>query len=102
MPRIVHCVYWKFNDQLPAGYIEGTLRPAAQAMVGKIPGLTRVELGPPLESTKARNQGWQAMLYSELDSEDDLKVYATHEVHEHFKTLTKPYGVDIMAFDIEV
>ena len=55
MPRIVHCVYWKFNDQLPAGYIEGTLRPAAQAMVGKIPGLTRVELGPPLESTKARN-----------------------------------------------
>ncbi|GJN87724.1 hypothetical protein Rhopal_000679-T1 [Rhodotorula paludigena] len=98
---IVHIVMWKFNGQQPADYLS-TLRAAAQAMVGKIDGLKRVELGPPLESTKARSQGWEAMLYSELESEEALLKYAPHPVHEEFKTNTKPYATDIMAFDLAI
>jgi len=60
MPSIIHVVMLKFNDQLPPDFIEGTLRPEAHKMVGQIPGLKRVELGKPLELTKARSQGWQA------------------------------------------
>lgn len=60
MPAIIHVVLLKFNDQLPADFIEGTLRPEGLKMVGQIPGLKRVELGPPMSLTKARSQGWQA------------------------------------------
>ncbi|BGP53156.1 hypothetical protein JCM8202v2_000715 [Rhodotorula sphaerocarpa] len=96
--QIVHTVFWKWNGSQPADY-NAQLRTAAQAMVGEsssaarcqIPGLTRVEVGPALE-----------MLYAELESEDALKAYAPHPVHEQFKELTKPYSTDIMAFDIEV
>ncbi|POY73476.1 hypothetical protein BMF94_3413 [Rhodotorula taiwanensis] len=97
---IIHTVFWKWNGQQPADYTE-QLRTAAQAMVGQIPGLKRVEVGPALESTKARSQGWETMLYAEIESEEALKVYADHDAHVHFKTLTG-YKTDIMAFDIEV
>ncbi|TNY24168.1 hypothetical protein DMC30DRAFT_387497 [Rhodotorula diobovata] len=102
MPSIIHVVMLKFNDQLPPDFIEGTLRPEAHKMVGQIPGLKRVELGKPLELTKARSQGWQAMLYSEMESEDALKTYAAHDVHEQFKALFKPYVADILAYDMEI
>lgn len=32
------------------------------------------------------------VLYAELESEDALKAYAPHPVHEQFKELTKPYS----------
>ncbi|GAA5892232.1 hypothetical protein JCM8208_001487 [Rhodotorula glutinis] len=102
MPAIIHVVLLKFNDQLPADFIEGTLRPEGLKMVGQIPGLKRVELGPPMSLTKARSQGWQAMLYSEMESEEALKTYIAHDVHEQFKTLFKPYVADVLAYDMEI
>ncbi|KWU41706.1 hypothetical protein RHOSPDRAFT_36762 [Rhodotorula sp. JG-1b] len=98
---IVHTVFWKWNGSQPADYIS-QLRTAAQGMVGQIPGLKRLEMGRPLESTKARSQGWQTMLYAEIESEEALKVYADHQAHVDFKKLTAPYSTEIMAFDIEV
>ncbi|BGP29176.1 hypothetical protein JCM10296v2_000914 [Rhodotorula toruloides] len=97
---IHHTVFWKFNGQQPANFVE-QLREKAKGMVGVIPGLTKIEVGPPMPLTKARSQGWEAMLYAELESEDALKAYAPHPAHEEFKKLPEPYKTDIMAFDIE-
>lgn len=140
---IVHTVFWKWNGSQPADYIS-QLRTAAQGMVGawffccalpclcgcteddvwaprslltgQIPGLKRVQMAPPLESTKARSQGWQTspfrsftlpyfchdlacltngtwtVLYAEIESEEALKVYADHQAHLDFKKLTAPYS----------
>lgn len=72
MPAIIHVVLLKFNDKLPTDFIDGTLRPEGLKMVGKIPGLKRVELGKPMELTKARSQGWQASAYPLLPPPPDL------------------------------
>ncbi|GAA6041665.1 hypothetical protein JCM8097_003069 [Rhodosporidiobolus ruineniae] len=97
---IVHIVLWKLNGEQPSTHIS-TLQQAARAMVGTIPGLRKCDLGPPLESTKHRNAGWELMLYAELDDESALALYADHPAHVAFKELTAPYNVEVMAFDIE-
>ncbi|GAA5971319.1 hypothetical protein JCM11641_008305 [Rhodosporidiobolus odoratus] len=97
---ILHCVLTKLNGKQPADIVQ-TVQAAGAGMVGKIPGLKRCSVGPPLESTKWRSQGWDIMLFAELEDEKALDVYATHEAHEAYKEHTKPYNVDVLAFDIE-
>ncbi|BGP13092.1 hypothetical protein JCM10213_000905 [Rhodosporidiobolus nylandii] len=97
---IIHVVLSKLNGQQPETHLDA-IRATAQGMVGKIPGLKRCDVGPPLESTKWRAQGWDLMLFAELDDEKALEVYATHPEHEKYKAQTGPYNVDVMAFDIE-
>ncbi|GAA6005416.1 hypothetical protein JCM10207_002974 [Rhodosporidiobolus poonsookiae] len=96
---IIHVVLTKLDGKQPASLLP-KLKEAAQGMVGQIPGLKRCDVGPPLESTKWRSQGWDLMLFAELESEQALEVYATHAVHEQYKENTKPYNVDVLAFDI--
>ncbi|GAA5856439.1 hypothetical protein JCM8547_008745 [Rhodosporidiobolus lusitaniae] len=96
---IVHIVLSKLKGQ-PAGHLS-VLQREARAMVGQIPGLKRCDVGPPLESTKWRSQGWDVMLFAELEDEKALEVYATHEVHVKYKELNKDYSQDTLAFDIE-
>ncbi|GAA5912298.1 hypothetical protein JCM5296_000491 [Sporobolomyces johnsonii] len=97
---IVHIVLTKLNGEQPSSYA-AEIGATGQAMVGQIPGLMRCEVGPPLESTKWRSQGWDMMLFAELESEKALEVYADHPVHEAYKAKTKPFTTDVLAFDIE-
>lgn len=53
----------------------------AQSMVGKIPGLIRVDLNPPHPSTAHRAQGFDMGLVAILDKPETLKVYAEHPAH---------------------
>ncbi|GAA5901647.1 Dabb family protein [Sporobolomyces salmoneus] len=98
---IIHVVLTKLNGQQPANWKED-ISSTGQAMVGKIPGLLRCEVGPLLESTKWRAQGWDQMLFAELESEEALKLYADHEVHVEYKNKTQPFITEVMAFDLVV
>ena len=50
-------------------------------MVGKIPGLTKLEANTPLSSTAHRGQGYNMGLVAVLEKADDVKVYAEHPAH---------------------
>jgi hypothetical protein len=65
---------------------------------GQIPGLTRVDVGLPLEVSKARSQGWDVMLYAELGSAEALNVYAPHPAHEEYKALNAELGTGALPF----
>ncbi|GAA5900532.1 hypothetical protein JCM6882_001271 [Rhodosporidiobolus microsporus] len=97
---IIHIVLAKLDGKQPPSHGE-VLQASARGMVDQIPGLLRCDVGPPLESTKWRAQGWDYMLFAELESEKALEVYATHPAHEEYKLINKPYHVDVMAFDLE-
>ena len=53
----------------------------AKAMVGQVPGLTKLEVNTPLASTAHRGQGFNMGLVAVLEKADDVKVYAEHPAH---------------------
>lgn len=53
----------------------------AKAMLGVVPGLKSLEMGPPLASTAQRAQGFNLGLLAVLESEEHLAGYATHPAH---------------------
>jgi hypothetical protein len=53
----------------------------AKAMVGKIPGLLKLEANTPLAATAHRNQGYEVGLISVMEKKGDLRAYAEHPVH---------------------
>lgn len=55
-------------------------------MVGKIPGLRKLDVNTPLPSTAARGQGFNMGLVAILDKADDVKVYAEHPAHLEYVT----------------
>ena len=50
-------------------------------MVGKIPGLVKLEVNKPLPSTAHRGQGFDMGLVAVLEKADDVAVYAKHPAH---------------------
>ncbi|GAA5936989.1 Dabb family protein [Sporobolomyces koalae] len=98
---IIHIVLTKLNGQQPENW-NSDISATGQAMVGRIPGLIKCEVGPALESTKWRTQGWDQMLYAEIEDEEALKAYADHPVHVEYKNKTSPFTTDVLAFDLVV
>jgi hypothetical protein len=45
-------------------------------------GLSRIDFGPPLESTAHRAQGYDLGLVAVLEKPEDVKVYAEHPSHQ--------------------
>ncbi|KIW37909.1 uncharacterized protein PV06_09888 [Exophiala oligosperma] len=50
-------------------------------MVGKVPGLIKMESNTPHPSTAHRGQGFNMGLVATLEKADDIKVYADHPAH---------------------
>ena len=59
----------------------------AKDLVGKIPGLQRLDVGSPHVSTAHRSQGYNMGLVAILDKPETIKVYAEHP--EHLKYVQK-------------
>ncbi|KEF55280.1 uncharacterized protein A1O9_08934, partial [Exophiala aquamarina CBS 119918] len=53
----------------------------AKGMVGKIPGLVKLEADTPLPSTAHRAMGFSMALVAVIEKADDLKSYAEHPAH---------------------
>ncbi|KAK3715731.1 hypothetical protein LTR37_006956 [Vermiconidia calcicola] len=76
------------------------LKDAANSMVGQIPGLTKMEVGPPLGSTAARAQGFDYGLIAVLEKPEDVKVYAEHPVHQKVHEIRESLCDDTLAYDL--
>ncbi|TGJ81381.1 hypothetical protein E0Z10_g7385 [Xylaria hypoxylon] len=51
------------------------------AMVGKIPGLIKIDTNTPLPGTEARAQGYGLGAVAVFEKPEDLQVFATHPAH---------------------
>ncbi|KAI0155014.1 hypothetical protein GGR57DRAFT_465758 [Xylariaceae sp. FL1272] len=60
-----------------------------QAMVGKVPGLVKIEANTPLSGTEARAQGYGLGAVVTLEKMEDLQVFATHPAHDELKLAGK-------------
>lgn len=75
-----HIVSWNFKDEVSAerrAELTKELGAAFPTLLGKVPGLTKVEVGaPPLTSSNC-----DLALYCEMEKEEDLAVYRDHPAH---------------------
>ncbi|KJY01457.1 stress responsive a b barrel domain protein [Zymoseptoria brevis] len=78
------------------------LKAAGQAMVGQIPGLSRIDFGPPLASTANRSQGYDLGLVAILEKAEDVKVYAEHPSHQKVNALRLEVTEQTLAYDLVV
>lgn len=82
---VKHIVLWTFKEQAD-GHSKrenlGAAKEQLEAMNGKIPGMTRLEVGI---NFQAREGAWDLALYSEFESRAALEGYQTHP--EHLKVI---------------
>jgi hypothetical protein len=82
---IKHIVLWTLKETAEGRSKQENLVLAKQkleAMAGKIPGLTHLEIGI---NYNQREGSWDLALYSELESKQALEGYQTHP--EHLKVI---------------
>jgi quinol monooxygenase YgiN len=74
---IKHIVCWKLkNGKTVADATK--MKESLEALVGKIEGLIKLEIGFDFSNT---DQSFDVVLYSEFDSRQSLKNYASHPDH---------------------
>ena len=98
---IRHVILWKLKESLTPEekkQISKDIKKNLEDLVGKVPGLIRLEIGTtPLPSSNA-----DLMLDSVLENEDALKGYQTHPSHvKAADTYVRPYTEVRMCLDYE-
>lgn len=68
-------------------------------MVGLIPGLLKLDVGPPLLTDRAK--GYNFGLVAVLDRSESLPVYAGHEVHQPVLKMAKEIAEEMIGYDME-
>lgn len=63
----------------------------AKGMVGKVPGLRKLEANTPHISTAHRGQGFNMGIVAILDKGEDIKVYAEHPAHLEYVNFLFPF-----------
>jgi len=99
---VKHVIIWKLKDNIAGTEKEKVLREMKQnleALVGKVPGLTRLEIvTAPLPSSNA-----DVMLDSDLESEAALAGYQSHPEHVAVaNTFVRPFTEVRLCMDYEV
>ena len=72
---IKHIVVYTFKEGVDKTEAVKTVAHALEPLVGKIPGLSTMQIRPCYQG------GMDCCLYSEFESREDLKNYATHPLH---------------------
>ncbi len=72
-----------------------------QKMVGKIPGLLKMEHGP-YESSEGLNDGYTHGFIMTFDSPESRETYLPHPIHEKVKELVVPKLERVVVFDFNV
>lgn len=99
---VKHIILWKLKEELSAEekkQILANMKENLEGLVGKVPGLTRMNIViNPLASSNA-----EVMLDSDLESNEALKAYQTHPEHVHVaNTYVRPFTDVRMCMDYEV
>lgn len=85
-----HLALWTLTEQAQKEGIDiatEKINASARMMLGEIPGLLRMEVTRNISPNSDHN----VALYSELESEEALKVYQTHPAHLAHKARVKDY-----------
>ncbi len=97
---IKHIVIWKLkNKTLPIDQCEDALaiRDALQNLMGKIPGLLKVEVG---FDVRGKETSGDIVLYSEFESKEALENYQNHPEHvKAGKEVVRPRTFDRRMID---
>lgn len=99
---VKHIILWKLKEEISEDEkkkILADMKENLEALVGKVPGLTRMNIViNPLASANA-----DVMLDSDFESEEALKGYQTHEAHVHVaNTYVRPFTNVRLCMDYEV
>ncbi|KAL7893504.1 hypothetical protein HDV63DRAFT_408382 [Trichoderma sp. SZMC 28014] len=97
---VYHIVLLKLKPGVTAEQVENWAK-LAYAMVGKVPGLTKMSFGKPLPITASRAKGFDMGLVAVLDSPADVSTYATHDAHLPVAKLREELCDDALAYDLE-
>ena len=83
---VKHIVMWNVRGESPAQKKESAtlVKTAFESLSGKIPGLTRLEVGL---DVSAVDYACDVVLYTEFESQESLDAYATHPEHLRVKQL---------------
>ncbi len=99
---VKHVILWKLKEELAGQEKEkvlGAMKEQLEALVGKVPGLLRLEIvTTPLASSNA-----DVMLDSDLESVEALKGYQSHPDHVAVaNTYVRPFTEVRLCMDYEV
>ena len=92
---IKHIVCHKYTDRAQAALIAPMLR----ALVGKVPGLIRMEAGPDILGSA---RSYDLALVATLEDRAALEVYAQHPEHLQVKEYIHQYLEKSVSVDFEV
>ncbi len=92
---VKHIVMWKLKNKADSEIIKDKLN----ALVGKIPGLLRVEVGMDFSQSAA---AFHMVLIAELESRDALEAYRVHPEHQAVIPLVQAAAVDRAVVDYEI
>ncbi|WP_210479221.1 Dabb family protein [Naasia sp. SYSU D00948] len=98
MSNVIHVVLVEWRDDVSADAQE-RVREAARAMVGRIPGILRLDEGPSV-SPEGLEQGFEWGLVITFDSEEARDGYLPHPVH---RVLAEQIGAGaerVVVFDL--
>lgn len=77
---VKHIVLFKLKEEIPGEEkmnIANRFKQAIESLPSVIPVIRKVEVGVNINP----GETWNIALYSEFDSLDDVKLYATHPAH---------------------
>ncbi|MDE5999510.1 MAG: Dabb family protein [Bacteroidaceae bacterium] len=100
---VKHIILWTLNPELSESekqQVKQDIKDGLEGLVGKVPGLmdVKVNIDGRLDSSNA-----DVMLDSTLESEEALKVYASHPAHVAVAdSKVRPYTVQRSCLDYEI
>ncbi|KAI0897249.1 hypothetical protein F4806DRAFT_461440 [Annulohypoxylon nitens] len=97
---VYHIVLFKLKPGVKQEVIDEFVA-RAKSMVNEVPGLTKVDIGPPLPVSVPRGQGYNMALVSVLGKQEDLPVYAAHPAHLRAHELREQLCEDTLVYDME-
>ena len=95
---IKHIVMWKFKDDV-AESDKLEMKRQLDSLKGLIPTLVDISVGMDISR---KDRSWDIVLYSEFESMDGLKEYATHPEHLKVVEFVKTVVSTGAAVDYEV
>ncbi len=95
-----HFGMFQFKEEITKDQIKNCFEELA-GMVGKIPGLQKVEHGP-YESDEGLNEEFTHGFIMTFDSAENRDAYLPHPEHERVKEIVVPCLERVVVFDFEV
>ncbi|MDO6604954.1 Dabb family protein [Arenibacter palladensis] len=95
-----HYGVFQFKEGISEAEIENCFS-TMQDMLGKIPGLLKMEHGP-YDSTEGLNDGFTHGFIMTFDSPESREAYLPHPIHEKVKDVVVPKLERVVVFDFNV